>query len=105
MLSQVGDYAINASGAVDPNYTISYVPGTLQVSPAPLTITANDATKVYGGRVPVYTASYSGFVNGDTPASLTTPPSLTASTTVYRTVLETVIVKGVAVHTPKADVY
>ena len=47
--SQVGDYAINASGAVAPNYTISYVAGTLQVSPAPLTITANDATKVYGG--------------------------------------------------------
>ena len=42
-------YAITASGAVDANYTISYVAGTLTVTPAPLTITADNQTKVYGG--------------------------------------------------------
>ena len=39
----------------------------------PLTITADDQTKVYGAALPTLTASYTGFVNGDTAASLTTP--------------------------------
>ena len=39
----------------------------------PLTITADNQTKVYGAALPTLTASYSGFVNGDTAASLTTP--------------------------------
>ena len=38
---------------------------------APLTITANNQSKVYGAALPTLTASYSGFVNGDTSASLT----------------------------------
>ncbi len=74
-------YTITASGAVDPNYTISYVAGTLTVTPAALTITANDQTKVYGAALPALTASYSGFVNGDTAASLTTPPTLATTAT------------------------
>ncbi len=74
--SHVGLYAITASGAVDADYTISYVAGNLTINPAALTITANDQTMVYGGTLPTLTAGYSGFVNGDTPASLTTPPTL-----------------------------
>ncbi len=74
-------YAITASGAVDPDYTISYVAGTLTVTPAPLTITADNQTKVYGAALPTLTASYTGFVNGDTPASLTTQPTLTTTAT------------------------
>ena len=51
-------YAITASGAVDADYTISYVAGTLTVTPAALTITANNQTKVYGAALPTLTASY-----------------------------------------------
>jgi hypothetical protein len=69
-------YAITASGASDPDYAINYAAGSLTVTPAPLTITANNQTMVYGGTLPALTASYSGFVNGDTSASLTTPPML-----------------------------
>src|SRR5206468_2626435 len=76
-------YAITAAGAVDPDYTISYVPGTLTVTAAPLTLTADDQTMVYGAAVPTLTVSYNGFINGDTPASLTTQP--TASTTATST--------------------
>ena len=65
------------SGAVDSDYTITYVPGTLIVTPAPLTITADSQTKVYGAALPTLTASYKGFVNGDTPASLATLPTIT----------------------------
>src|SRR5207244_2167202 len=72
-------YLITASGAVDTDYTISYVAGTLTVTPVALTITANDQTKAYGAALPALTASYSGFVNGDTDVSLTTAPTLTTS--------------------------
>ncbi|WP_174238705.1 MBG-2 domain-containing protein, partial [Pedobacter sp. L105] len=68
-------YPITASGAVSPNYTISYTAGNLSITSAPLTITADNQTKAYGAAVPTLTASYSGFVNGDTQASLTTQPT------------------------------
>ena len=35
-----------------------------------LTVTANNASKGYGSANPVFTAGYSGFVNGDTPSNL-----------------------------------
>ncbi len=72
-------YPITASGAVDPNYTFTYVPGNLTVTTAPLTITANDVTSTFGHAIPPLTATYTGFVNGDTSASLTTPVSLTTT--------------------------
>jgi autotransporter-associated beta strand protein len=74
-------YSITASGAVDPDYSINYVSGTLTVTPAPLTITADNQTKVYGAALPALTASYSGFVNGDTSASLTMQPTLSTTAT------------------------
>src|SRR5262249_1304055 len=74
--SPVGGYGITASGAVDPNYTITYVNGTLTITPAALTITADNQSMVYGSALPALTASYSGFVNGDTAATLTTLPTL-----------------------------
>jgi gliding motility-associated-like protein len=74
--SAVNNYVITPSGAADANYNISYVNGTLSIGSAPLTITADNQTKVYGQANPILTASYNGFVNGDTFASLTTPPTI-----------------------------
>src|SRR5207248_994522 len=74
-------YAITASGAVDGDYAISYVAGTLTVTTAPLTITADNKTMTYLGTMPALTASFSGLVNGDTSASLTTPPTLSTTAT------------------------
>ncbi len=79
--SHVGSYPITASGAVDADYSISYVSGILTVTPAALTITANNQTMSVGGPLPVLTVSYSGFVPGDTPASLTTPPAVNTTAT------------------------
>ena len=76
-----GGYNISVSGASDSNYTISYIDNTLTVTPAPLTITANDAVNLYGSALPTLTASYTGFVNSDTVASLTTQPTLTTVAT------------------------
>ncbi|PIF29864.1 gliding motility-associated-like protein [Flavobacterium sp. 9] len=74
--SPVGSYPIVASGALDSNYTITFVNGNLAVTKATLTITADDQTKTYGSANPTLTASYTGFVNGDTAASLDTPATL-----------------------------
>ena len=52
-------YASSCSGAVDSNYTFSYVNGSVSVTPAPVTVTASDDTMVYGGIVPTITAAYS----------------------------------------------
>src|SRR4029077_17536996 len=77
--SHAGTYPITASGAVGADYTISYVAGTLTVDAATLTITADNKAKSYGAANPALTVSYSGFVNGDTAASLTTPASVTTT--------------------------
>jgi hypothetical protein len=74
---QPGGYAIMASGTSDPDYAISYQPGTLLITLAPLTIMANNASMVQGAAVPPRLASYCGLVNGDSPASLSTQPTLT----------------------------
>ncbi|HXP62473.1 MAG TPA: MBG domain-containing protein, partial [Dongiaceae bacterium] len=79
--SVAGSYPITASGAAGSNYTISYVSGTLSVNAAALTITAVNTSKLYGAALPALSASYSGFVNGDTASSLTTRPVLSTTAT------------------------
>ena len=66
-----GTYPITPAGAVDPNYTFSYVTGTLTVNPASLQVTARAATKVYGAADPAFTYTVSGFVNGNNSSILT----------------------------------
>jgi len=79
--SSVGTYPSTCSGAADPNYAISYVAGSVQVNPAPLTVAASSDTMTYGSSVPTITPSYSGFVNGDDASSLTTAPTCTTTAT------------------------
>ena len=62
----VGSWTISLAGAVDNNsYTINYITGTLTVTPAPLTITADNKTMTHGYSVPALTASYSGLIGGE----------------------------------------
>jgi len=64
------------------NYFSSSGSEIFGVNPAPLTITATNQSMVYGGPFPTLTvANYFGLVNGDTPASLTTPGTLTTTAT------------------------
>ena len=76
---KLGGYPITASGAIDSDYAITFVPSTLTITAAPLTITASNAAKMYGAALPALSASYTGLVNGDSPASLTEPPALTTT--------------------------
>ena len=57
------------------------VPVAFTISPAPLTITADNKSKAYGAALPSLTASYSGFVGAETSANLTTLPTLTTTAT------------------------
>jgi sugar lactone lactonase YvrE len=81
--SAVGAYIITtAAGTLNaPNYTFTFVNGTLTVNPASLTVTANNASRFYGAANPTFTPSYTGFVNGDTIIALTGSPSLTTTAT------------------------
>lgn len=72
-----GSYAIIPSGVTDPNYAITYVNGVLSIGKALVTVTANDASRLYGGANPAFSASYAGFINGDTSSVLTSPVTFT----------------------------
>lgn len=52
---------------------------TQTVTQATLTITANNATRVVDAPNPAFSATYTGFVNGDTPASLSGTLTCTTS--------------------------
>src|SRR5262249_4124427 len=73
---------LSLTGADSGNYTLGPLGAVSGViTPASLTITANDASALYGAALPAFTVGYNGFVLGDSPASLTTPPAVTTSAT------------------------
>jgi uncharacterized protein (DUF2141 family) len=77
-----GSTTITASQSGDNNYNAAQsVSQTLTVARATLTVTANDASRTYGAANPAFSATYSGFVNGDTQAVVSGTPSLTTSAT------------------------
>jgi filamentous hemagglutinin family protein len=67
--SGVGTYPFNGSGlfSTSPNYTLSFVSGIVTITPAPLTIRANDATRQQG-MDNVFSSTFTGLKNSDTPA-------------------------------------
>jgi hypothetical protein len=79
--SAAGTYTITAAaGSLSAaNYTFSFVTGTLTINKATLTVTAPSPTITYGQTLPTYTATYSGYQNGDTSSVLSGSPSLTTS--------------------------
>jgi hypothetical protein len=79
--SSVGAYPISVGGAVDANYTITRLNGTMTVTRAGLIVFADDKSRPYGQANPPLTASYLGFVNGDTMGNLDQPVVLTTLAT------------------------
>src|SRR5207248_3116643 len=69
--SPVGTYAITASlgTLAAANYDFTFAGGTLIVNPAHLTVTADNASRLYGDADPAFTANYAGFKNGETLAT------------------------------------
>jgi hypothetical protein len=69
-----GTYPVTLGGLTSANYTITYVPTTIQIVPVNLIVTPNNATKLFGQPNPAFTLSYQGFRNGDGPSALTGTP-------------------------------
>ena len=67
-----GNCTVHATQAGDEIYLPLDTSNVYALSPALLTVTASSPTVTYGDAVPQVLPSYSGFVNGDTTASLTT---------------------------------
>jgi hypothetical protein len=63
------------------NYATVTTTISVTVNKALLTVTANNASRAAGAANPTFTASYSGFVNGETTAVLGGSPSLTTTAT------------------------
>ena len=72
--SSVGSYAITqGSLSAGPNYSVTFVPATLTVNPAVLTIAANSQSTTYGTPIVLSQTAFtaSGLVNGDYVSSAT----------------------------------
>jgi polygalacturonase len=85
-------FSVNVPPAGTHSYAASYAgssvfeastsdPATVTVTPAPLTITANNATMIFGGSIPALGFTPTGFVNGDTAAVLSGSPQLSTTAT------------------------
>src|SRR5439155_1354616 len=80
----VGTYSIQQGTlALSSNYVLTYVGANLTITKATLTVTADNKTRQYSDPNPTFTASYSGFKNGETLATsgVTGSPSLTTTAT------------------------
>jgi hypothetical protein len=75
-----GTHTVSAAYTSSNGYaTANSGPTNLNVAKAPLTVTANNASMNVGGPLPAFTASYSGFENGDTVSSLSGSPSFSTA--------------------------
>jgi len=80
--SPVGQYSVTAAlgTLVAKNYTFRFKAGTLTVSKAQLTVTADNLSMKAGAAVPALTFSVTGYVNGDTTATATKGTPLLTTT-------------------------
>ena len=81
--SNIGTFPIKISGASNPNYSISYVDGTLTITPKTLTVSVGNYDRVYNEDNPEFEVEYSGFVENEDEKVLITKAS--ASTTATKT--------------------
>ena len=77
--SDAGTYSITQTGVTAKNYTVTYEPGTLTVTKAPLTMTARNKTMDYGSRVPTLEVDYEGLKNSEAKPAWTVEPTITTA--------------------------
>ena len=81
-ITGAGNVVVEADQAGNANWLAAPpVQDTIVVNQAVLTVTADNKTMLDGGSIPPFTASYSGFVNGDNQGVLSGSPSLTTTYT------------------------
>ncbi|MCP4927152.1 MAG: hypothetical protein GY916_14550, partial [Gammaproteobacteria bacterium] len=79
--SGAGDYDITLSAGTDNNYEITTANAKLTVTKAVLTVTANDASKIYGAAVPALDFTPGAFVGSDTINDIDTQPTVATTAT------------------------
>jgi len=62
------------------NYNSASISTTINVTKATLIVSANSVTRAYNQPDPIFSVSYSGLVNGDTPDSFLTPVTISTAT-------------------------
>jgi sugar lactone lactonase YvrE len=78
----IGTHTVSAAYTSSNGFTsASTSPVTLTVSKTPLIVTATNTSRAVGAANPTFTVTYSGFVNGDTAASLSGSPALSTTAT------------------------
>ena len=81
--SNVGTYEIKAYGADTPNYSITYISGTLSITPITLMASVGNYERLYNEDNPAFDVKYDGFVDNENENVLIT--KATASTTATKT--------------------
>jgi hypothetical protein len=69
----VGTYPITLTGGSSGNYAMQTTGGTLTITPAPLTVKANDAGISSGDKLPAFTSTITGFKNGESNTVISGP--------------------------------
>ncbi len=83
-LTGAGTVVLLASQAGDANYSAATATQSFQVTPAPLTVAANNATRAFGAANPTFSGTVTGAVNGDTfTESFTTTATTTSAVGSY----------------------
>ena len=80
--SNVGTYTVNYSGIETKNYNVTYQPGTLTVTKAPLAAKPKDAERSYGASNPTLMIEYTGLKNNETEPAWITRPTIECQATV-----------------------
>ena len=73
---------LNLSGQDAGKYVLTQPATNATITPADLTVTANGASRVYGGPDPAFSANLSGFVGGDDATVVSGTPSFSTTATV-----------------------
>ena len=80
--TNAGDYQIipTAGTLMAVNYAFNFLPGTLTINKAVLTVTADNRSKTYDGQPSTgFTASYTGFANGENASVISGAPGFSGT--------------------------
>ena len=77
----VNSYATTIGSLSNSNYAITFVPGQLNITKAPLSATVSASTKVYGASNPTFATSFTGFKGADNASVVSNLTYTTTATT------------------------
>lgn len=79
--SNVGTYEIKVGETSSPNYSISYINGTLTVTPRTLVASVGNYERLYNEENPAFEVKYDGFAGNDSENNLSLKPTANTAAT------------------------